>query len=154
IERENFLQALSQAGRSEFAFPEKYIQVYLRVEEWVSQRINITLHCNQDSSDLKPCQLLLLGHLSLTGDIASDVQKCLSRRKFLAYLVPVARKRSNSHWEVSKKLRLSPLFGLYRLADGSEQAYACAFNQDALLLEALKWQLRKFCQVQPQSLIF
>jgi CRISPR-associated endonuclease/helicase Cas3 len=55
---------------------------------------------------------------------------------------------------VSRTLHLSPLFGLYRLTDGAGKAYACAFNQDALLLEAMKWKLKKFCQSQPKSLIF
>ncbi len=65
----------------------------------------------------------------------------------LAFLVPVDPGKRDSHWQVSKKLNLSPLFGLYRLEDNSNGAYACAFNQDALLLDALNWhssQLKSF----------
>ena len=55
---------------------------------------------------------------------------------------------------MSRTLNLSPLFGLYRLVDASTEAYACAFNQDALLLEALKWHLKKFTSTRFESSIF
>ena len=84
---------------------------------------------------------------------------CLSRKKLLTFVIPVDRKRKNSHWDVSRILNLSPLFGLYRLIDGDDQAYACAFNQDALLLKALgsgkpNTQLEKLYQRHTKSSIF
>lgn len=155
IDREEFLRAATQAEHGEEAFPDKYIQVYFRIQNWTEKRFNIRLHCNRDSCELQPCQLSLISRLRLVGEhLQSDVVTCLSGKKLLTYLVPVNRDNPSSHWDISRALHLSPVFGLYRLTDGGGQAYACAFNQDALLLEALKWRLKKFCRAQPQSLIF
>ena len=154
IDRETFLSAATQAEHGEEAFPDKYIQVYLRILEWVDERFELSLHCNRDSSELEPCQLSLISRLSIVGHPQSDVVTCLSRKNLLTYLVPVNRNNPSSHWDISRTLHLSPVFGLYRVTDGGGQAYGCAFNQDALLLEALKWRLKKFCRTQPQSLIF
>jgi len=154
IDRETFLSAATQAKHGEEAFPDKYIQVYLRILEWVDERFELNLHCNRDSSELQPCQLSLISRLSIVGHPQSEVVTCLSRKNLLTYLVPVNRNNPSSHWDISRTLHLSPVFGLYRVTDGGGQAYACAFNQDALLLEALKWRLKKFCRTQPQSLIF
>jgi len=154
IDRETFLSAATQAEHGEEAFPDKYIQVYLHILEWVDERFELSLHCNRDSRELEPCQLSLISRLSIAGHPQSDVVTCLSQKKLLAYLVPINSTKPSSHWDISRHLNLSPSFGLYRLKDGAERAYACAFNQDALLLEALKWRLKKFCRTQPQSLIF
>ncbi|MFB8789935.1 MAG: type I-D CRISPR-associated helicase Cas3' [Potamolinea sp.] len=154
IDRETFVNAATKAGHSEEAFPDKYIKVYLRIQEWTNERFNISLHCNRDSRELQPCQLSLISRLSIVGHPQADVVTCLSRKKLLTFLVPVNRNKPSSHWDVSRHLNLSPSFGLYRVTDGSEQAYGCAFNQDALFLEALKWRLQRFCRTQSQSLIF
>jgi CRISPR-associated endonuclease/helicase Cas3 len=155
IERETFLNAATSTGHGEEAFPDKYIQVYLRIQKWTEKHLDISLHCNRDSRELQPCQLSLISHLSLVAEhLQSDVVTCLSRKNLLTYLVPVNRDKPSSHWDISRTLHLSPVFGLYRITDGGGQAYACAFNQDALLLEALKWRLKRFCRTQPQSLIF
>lgn len=154
IDRETFLSAATQAEHGEEAFPDKYIQVYLRILEWVDERFELSLHCNRDSHELEPCQLSLISRLSIVGHPQSDVVTCLSLKNLLTYLVPVNRNNPSSHWDISRTLHLSPVFGLYRVTDGGGQAYGCAFNQDALLLEALKWRLKKFCRTQPQSLIF
>ncbi|MEM9119530.1 MAG: type I-D CRISPR-associated helicase Cas3' [Cyanobacteria bacterium P01_F01_bin.56] len=152
-DRDTFLAAATQAGLGEEAFPEKYIQVYLRVQEWVDERFDISLHCNWDTGDLTCCDLTLLSRLSLIGHPQAEIARCLYAKKLLAFQVPLGIRQS--HWEVSCHLKLSPVFGLYQLTDGSnKQGYACAFNQDALLLEALKHRLTKFCRLQPQSLIF
>lgn len=153
IDREEFLSAAT-TGHGEEAFPDKYIQVYLRIQEWVEERFNISLHCNRDSSELEPCKLSLMSRVNVVGHPQSDVVTCLSQKKLLTFLVPINRNQPTSHWGVSRALYLSPLFGLFRLTDGAGQAYACAFNQDALLLEALKRRLTKFCRAQPKSLIF
>ncbi|MFZ1028591.1 MAG: type I-D CRISPR-associated helicase Cas3' [Limnoraphis robusta] len=154
IKREKFIQAASQAGHDEEEFPDEYIQAYFRVREWTDTRHEISLHCNRSSSKLIIGELSLIDRLSIDGHPQSDVITCLSRKKLLTFLVPVDRKRKNSHWDVSKTLNLSPLFGLYRLIDGDDQAYACAFNQDALLLKALGWRLNKFYRTQVKSSIF
>lgn len=152
IDRETFFKAASGCGEEEF--PEEYIQVYLRIREWVDKRSDISLHCNRKSSELKIGELCLVDKLSIVGEMPSDVKTCLRQKKLLAFLVPVSSK-FNSHWDVSRTLQLSPLFGLYHLTDGSnKQAYACAFNQDALLLEALKWQMKKFNRNHFESSIF
>ena len=151
--REAFLVAASNAGLREEMFPDNYIQVYLRVQAWVDDRINIDLHCNWNPSDLTCCELTLLSRMSVVGHPQIEIGKCLYSKKLLAFLVPLGIRQS--HWDVSRHLKLSPVFGIYHLTDGSnKQGYACAFNQDALLLDALKHRLTKFCRSQPQSLIF
>jgi CRISPR-associated endonuclease/helicase Cas3 len=155
IDRETFVNAASKLGRGEEEFSEEFINVYLRIQSWVDERIdNIILQTNRNSSELQVGQLCLIDKLSLIGHPQSEVITCLRQKKLLTFLVPVNKNKLSSHWEVSRTLRLSPLFGLYRLVDASEQAYACAFNQDALLLEALKWHLKKFTSTQFQSSIF
>ena len=155
INRETFLNASHNSGRGEEEFPEDFINVYLRIQEWVDRRIdNITLHCNRPSGELQIGQLCLIDKFSLIGDLQSDVTTCLRQKKLLTFLVPVSKNNQGSHWEVSRTLNLSPLFGLYRLVDASTEAYACAFNQDALLLEALKWHLKKFTSTRFESSIF
>lgn len=152
LDRETFLKAATKAGHIEEAFPSQYLQVYLRIEQWLDKRLNLNLFCNRESDELLVGKLFLITRLKLDGHPQSDVISCLSRCNLLTFLVPVDRSRTQSHWEVSYCLHLNPLFGLYRLKDASEQAYACAFNQDALLLEALNWKLTKFYR--ERSLIF
>ncbi|QSJ20199.1 type I-D CRISPR-associated helicase Cas3' [Nostoc sp. UHCC 0702] len=155
IDRETFLNTANNSGRGEEEFPDDFINVYLRIQQWVDKRIdNISLKCNRPSSELQFGELYLLDKLSLIGHPQSEVISCLQRKTLLTFLVPVNKNKLSSHWEVSRTLNLSPLFGLYRLVDGSEQAYACAFNQDALLLEALKWRLTKFTSTRFESSIF
>ncbi|MEH1765382.1 MAG: hypothetical protein V7K76_09350 [Nostoc sp.] len=151
------MQRISQdkSGRGEEEFPEDFINVYLRIQSWVDERINnISLQSNCPSSELKFGELSLIDKLSLIGHPQSDVVTCLRQKKLLTFLVPVNKNKLSSHWEVSRTLNLSPLFGLHRLVDASEEAYACAFNQDALLLEALKWRLKKFTSTRFESSIF
>jgi len=153
VSRKDFLEAASKAGFTEETFPESYIQVYVRIQEWVNKRFDVRLHCNQNTHDLRCCELILLSRLRLDGHPQPEVSKCLYTKKLLAFLVPLGIKKS--YWEVSQHLKLSPVFSLHYLTDGSnKQGYACAFNQDALLLDALKNRLDEFCRLHPQSLIF
>ncbi|MGB3403844.1 MAG: type I-D CRISPR-associated helicase Cas3' [Microcoleaceae cyanobacterium] len=154
IDREAFIQAAIKTGHDEEEFSEKYIQAYFKVQEWTETRYEISLHCNRMSCELDVGELSLIDKLSIDGHPQSDVITCLSRNKLLTFLVPVDRKRTSSHWDVSRLLKLSPLFGLYRLIDADGEAYACAFNQDALLLKALGWRLTKFYQRHVKSSIF
>lgn len=153
-DRSTFLEAASQAGYGEESFPDAHINVYLQIQEWVDERFDLSLNCNCLSSELKTGELTLLNRIILAGHPQTEVSNCLKQKKILAFLVPVNRQNLSSHWEINYSLHLSPLFGLYRLTDGAGQAYACAFNQDALLLEALKWRLKKFFRTQSQSIIF
>ncbi|KOP24636.1 CRISPR-associated protein Cas3 [Hapalosiphon sp. MRB220] len=154
-DRETFLNAANNSGRGEEEFPDNFINVYLRIQSWVEQRIeHLSLHTNHLSSELPIGELYLLDKLTLIGHPQADVINCLRQKKLLTFLVPVNKNKQSSHWEVSRILNLSPLFGLYRLVDASEQTYACAFNQDALLLEALKWRLKKFTINRFESSIF
>lgn len=153
IDRDLFLQAAQQKGYDEFSFPDPHIQVYLKVQEWVKERSEIDLSCGYDSSaDAMKCfELMLLDRLLLNHP-QSEVTSCLSRRKFLVYLVPLGKRQSQ--WDVVQALRLNPTFGLYRLTDAGNQSYACAFNQDALLLESMVGRLKSFRRNQTKSLIF
>ncbi|MEA5468309.1 type I-D CRISPR-associated helicase Cas3' [Spirulina sp. 06S082] len=153
-DRQTFLNAAMRSGHGEEEFPKPHIHVYLKIIEWLDERCNLSFACDRDSRELKTGQLSLIDNLIVIGHPQSEVESCLSQREILTFLVPVDRNNKNSHWQVSRHLHLNPLFGLYRLTDGAKQAYACAFNHDALLLNALNWRLKKFYQTQPQSLIF
>ncbi|MEY3400518.1 MAG: CRISPR-associated protein Cas3 [Anabaena sp. CRKS33] len=144
IDKEEFLKAAVNAGHPHTEFPEKYIQVYLKIQKWSDKRFNIELESDRSSDEhqLKQCTLTLVDKLNITGHPQTEVSRCLKGQKLLAFLVTVNRSQNNSHWEISRTLYLSPTFGLYRLKDSDGQFYACAFNQDALLLEAIKWKIR------------
>lgn len=142
IDREEFLKAAVNAGHPHTEFPEKYIQVYLKIQKWSDKRFSIELESDRSSDELKQCTLTLVDKLNITGHPQTEVSRCLKRQKLLAFLVPVNRSQNNSHWEISRTLYLSPTFGLYRLKDSDGQFYTCAFNQDAFLLEAIKWKIR------------
>jgi len=43
----------------------------------------------------------------------------------MTFLVQVNHNQPDSHWEVSRTLHLSPMFGLYRLKDADDQYHAC-----------------------------
>lgn len=154
LDRETFLKAVANSSRGEEEFPKEFITVYLRIQEWFDERINdISLHCNRSASEMSVGQLCLIDKLSLVGHPQSDVITCLQNKKLLTFLVPINKNQAKSHWQVSNSLKLSPLFGLYRLTNSSE-AFACGFNQDALLLDALKWHLKKFTNTRFESSIF
>jgi CRISPR-associated endonuclease/helicase Cas3 len=118
-DRQTFLDAANKLGRGEEEFPDDFINVYLRIQSWVDERIDISLQCNRNSSELKFGELTLIDKLNLIGHPQSDVITCLRQKKLLTFLVPVNKNKLSSHWEVSRTLNLSPLFGLYRLVDAS-----------------------------------
>jgi CRISPR-associated endonuclease/helicase Cas3 len=142
VDRASFLGAAQQHHHAATEFDECYITVYFRVQRWLDERQPIELQTDLGPEKIQQCTLSQVGKLTITGHPQAEVRNCLRKQKLLVFLVEVNRKSQQSHWEVAKKLRLSPLFGLYRLTDADGRAYACAFNQDALLLEALKWRLK------------
>ncbi len=152
LEEAEFLEAARKRNYLDFSF--QYAQVFLRVQKWLEKRIDIQLRCGRDSSEsqIKCCELTLLDKLRITSEdieLSSDVMNCLSRKKILSFLVP------GDYWKVQETLRLGCLFGLHSLTDSSQKAYACAFNQDALLLKALKnYKLTKLCRQNSTSLFF
>lgn len=154
INREPFLQLALAQGWVEEAFQDKYIQVYLRIDSWLEKRLNISLFCNRDREELKVGGLFSITGLKIFGQTQSEVTTCISQKKILCFLIPIDRLNKQSHWQVSRHLGLSPLFGLYRLEDAGGNAYACAFNQDALMLEGLKSRLGKFFRRNTSSSIF
>ncbi|MBE9256834.1 type I-D CRISPR-associated helicase Cas3' [Dolichospermum sp. LEGE 00246] len=145
VDRDDFLKAAKQANHPHTEFPDKYIQVYLKIQRWSDTRFSVGLECDRLNDELKQCTLSFIDKLSITGHPQTEVSRCLRNRKLLAFLVQVNRSQANSHWEITRNLYLSHTFGLYRLKDADGQFYACAFNQDALLLEAIKWKI-KFCE--------
>ena len=149
IDRETFLEAAKQSNHAATEFPEKYIQAYLKLQRWSEQRFPIGLECDRGTDELKQCTLSLIDKLSITGHPQLEVRQCLRKQKLLTFLVQVNRSQPNSHWEVSRTIHLSSMFGLYRLKDIDDQYHACAFNQDALLLEALKWRLKPCAKTKP-----
>ncbi|MBD1847457.1 type I-D CRISPR-associated helicase Cas3' [Cyanobacteria bacterium FACHB-63] len=152
MEQDEFLQIANQHGHPAYTF--QYAQVFLKIRRWMDERIDIALRCDRDSSELMCCDLILLKSFRLVNHPQAEVLNCLSRKQILSFLIPVDSKNPASHWEVGKMLKLTPLFSLYRLVDSSEQSYACAFNQDALLLKSLRRKLTKLCRYSSTSLIF
>jgi CRISPR-associated endonuclease/helicase Cas3 len=147
LEESDFLDAARSQGYPDYTF--QYAQVFLKVQRWVDERIDIQLRSGRDSSELQGCTLILLDKLRLTHHPQADVINCLSRKKFLSFLVP------GDYWKVRDALRVGPLFGLHPLTDSSEKTYACAFSQDALLLKALKnSRLTKLCRQNSTALFF
>jgi CRISPR-associated endonuclease/helicase Cas3 len=144
LKRADFLTAAQAQGydHAETEFDDRYITAYLKVNQWLDQRLELELETDLGPEKITPCTLGLIKKVHITGHPQSDaVSRHIRRKSLLAFVVDVAPKPS-SHWKVSQALRLGPLFGLYRLIDVDENAYACAFNQDALLLESLKWRLK------------
>lgn len=146
VEEAEFLAAAQQHGKQKFLF--RYAQVFLNVQKWVDERLDIGLQTGRDSSELKCCELTLLDKLKLINHPQAEAINCLSRKKVLSFLVP------GDYWNIREQLRLGPLFALHSLVDSSEQTYACAFNQDALLLKAMCYRLTRFCRQNSTSLFF
>ncbi|MGK7929791.1 MAG: type I-D CRISPR-associated helicase Cas3' [Spirulina sp.] len=151
IDRKTFLEAAEKCDRSEAEFPEIYIQVYLKIKSWNGFH-EIDLECDVDTEDLDLCLPTLIKGLSIEGHPQSKfLRKSLKKKKLLAFLVPLSSKNSTI-WTVRNAISLSPNFGLYHLTDSDGEHYACAFNQDALLLEAIKWKLRRCDRSKPYIL--
>ena len=151
VDRDTYIAAATKHNHIKEEFNDKYIDVYLRVTEWLDKRLPLELQCNVFKDKLKVLELFMCDKLIITGHEQSEVANCLNGKKLLCFLIYLGKK---SQWDVAKYLHLSPLFGLYRLTDASNESYACGFNQDAMLLEALKNNLhRKFCD-RPGTIIF
>ncbi len=146
IDEAEFLAAAQKQGKPDFLF--QYAQVFLKVQKWVDERIDLRLYTGRDSSELKCCELILLDKLRLINHPQAEAIDCMSRKKVLSFLVP------GDYWKIREALRLGALFALHPLVDSSEQTYACAFNQDALLLKAMSDRLTQFCRKNSTSLFF
>jgi CRISPR-associated endonuclease/helicase Cas3 len=156
VERDEFLEEAKKFGYVEEEFPERHIHVYLKLQDWLDKWQEIALR-RQQKSAIKHSTLSIITGLSLISQHpqTSSINRNLSQRKLLAFLVPITSK-PNDHWRIHEMLHLNPTFGLYRLTDLDGDTYACAFNQDALLLDALaqSGKFRKYCQAQSESLFF
>lgn len=150
IKRQKFMEEAKKCNRPETEFPELYIQVYLKIQSWSDKRYDdIKLDCDLGTDELKVCTLTLLDGVSIEGHPqSSQLRKHLSSEKLLAFLVPLSRQHPTI-WDVRNFLYLSPNFGLYLMTDADDESYACAFNQDALLLETLKWKLQRCARTRP-----
>lgn len=156
IEQSTFIQQAELAGYIAEEFPDKYLQVYLKINQnsWLEQRQNIELQTKTDPDYLKTCSLYILSKISIVNHPqATEINRHLVRTTILAFLIPLGKK---SHWDIKKMLYLKPTFGLYQLTDLDNQKYACAFNHDALLLEALakRGKLKEYCQSASKSQFF
>lgn len=151
IDRDTYIAAATKQNHIESEFNDQYLDLYIRVTEWLDKRLPLELKCHRYSRKLQVLELCLCDRLSLTGHPQSEVVNCLSDKKLLSFLVYLG---NQSHWDVARILKLSPLFGLYRLTDAAGGSYACAFNQDAMLLEALKNSLPKRFRDRPGAIIF
>ncbi|MFP4119613.1 type I-D CRISPR-associated helicase Cas3' [Coleofasciculus sp.] len=149
MKRQAFLEEAAKRDRAETEFPERYIQVYLKIQSWSDQRYDIELDCEWGTDELTLCTLTRIDGVSIEGHPQrSPLNQQISRQKLLAFLVPLSRQHPTI-WDVRNRLYLSPNFGLYQLTDADDESYACAFNQDALLLEALKWKLKRCQRTKP-----
>jgi CRISPR-associated endonuclease/helicase Cas3 len=151
ISKKEFFTALEKANRSPFEFNEHYLQIYLKLTHWLETSKPFSLQLESDclTKELEICTLTELEGLFLTGHPQQTaLNQTLEDLEILSFLVPVA-KTPQSHWTIPNSLFLPPTFGIYRLIDSQDKAYACAFNQDALLLEALKWKINRCTNTQP-----
>jgi len=149
MKRQAFLEEAAKRDRAETEFPEPYIQVYLKIQSWLDQRYDIELDCEWGTDELTLCTLTQIDGVSIEGHPQrSPLNQQIRRQKLLAFLVPLSRQHPTI-WDVRNRLYLSPNFGLYQLTDADDESYACAFNQDALLLEALKWKLQRCQRTKP-----
>ncbi len=149
IDRKTFLEAAAQQDYPSTEFPEPYLTTYLKVQSWSEQRYDLKLDCDLGTDELTSCTLTRIKGVSVEGHPqSSQLRKSLRKQPLLTFLVPLSRQHPTL-WNVRNILRLSPTFGLYLLHDADDEAYACAFNQDALLLESLKWKLKRCDRSKP-----
>ncbi len=144
IERKQFIEELTKENRQKIEFNNEYIQLYIKVVNILDKRRDISLHCDYNSEDLTECTLAITDGFSIVGHPQSrQLNTKLISKSLLTFLVRISDKK-DSHWsEITNRLYLPATFGIYRLQDNDKEHYACAFNQDALLLEALKWKLNR-----------
>lgn len=159
ITQETFMEAAKRAEHVKEEFPDEYIQVYLKLNKnsWLDERQSIELRWKTKPENLKHCTLSVIDKLSVVGHPQeSDVNTHLSQKKLLAFLVPLDSNKLSDYWRIREMLHLNPTFGIHRLTDLNNDAYACAFNHDALLLDALaqRGKFKKYLQAHSQSSFF
>ncbi|MCS6959177.1 MAG: type I-D CRISPR-associated helicase Cas3' [Pseudanabaenaceae cyanobacterium SKYGB_i_bin29] len=146
IDRSEFLSQAEKRGFTKYEFPEGYLIGCIKVEAWLEKRQRINLYTSSDSEDLPACELTVVHNLYIEGHPQKDLGNFIKTCKLLAFLVPIGRKNNDRYWQLMRKLSLPPTFGLYQLFTSDRAAFACAFNQNALILEALKHRIAKeFC---------
>lgn len=136
ITRDEFLEEAKKSRRSETEFNERYLQMYVRVIETLDSYRRIELASNQGNNELISCTLTILKKITLKGDFNSSLNNGIKKIDLLAFLIPIHKPQQI--WTIRESLSLSATFGIYPLQDADERYHACAFNQDALLLESLK----------------
>jgi CRISPR-associated endonuclease/helicase Cas3 len=160
ITKKTFYLALEKANlskpeslkRTPAEFPEAYIQLYLKINSWNENKspFLVGLDCDYLTRELELCTLTLLEGVGIVEHPQQkEINKELANLPLLSFLVPIDKRYHKSHWDVSNALHLSPNVGIYRISDQQNQDYACAFNQDALLIEALKWKFKKAANTEP-----
>jgi CRISPR-associated endonuclease/helicase Cas3 len=136
ITREEFLEEAKKCQRSEVEFDKRYIQMYVRVIEPLDSYRPIELMIDRGNDELTSCTLTMLKGIMLKGDLDTALKKGIKKLSLLAFLIPLHKPQQL--WSIRESLSLSATFGIYPLQDADERYHACAFNQDALLLESLK----------------
>lgn len=159
INQEIFLEAAKCSEHVKEEFPDKYIQVYLKLNKnsWLDERQSIELRCKTKPEELKPCTLSVIEKLNVVGHPQeSDVNIHLSQKKLLAFIVPLDSNKLSDYWRIREMLYLNSTFGIHRLTDLNNDTYACAFNHDALLLDALaqRGKFKEYLQTHSQSSFF
>lgn len=163
ISKKDFLAAIEKANlslsdtakRSPYEFPERYIKTYLKLKKWSETQspFPIELECDYLTRELNLCTLTLIEGIYIKGHPQqAELNMCLANQNLLTFLVRIDPRYYKSHWDISNDLHLNATFGIYRISDQQSKNYACAFNQDALLLEALKWKLKRCANTEPYIL--
>ena len=149
LDRDAFIQKVRECNYPESGFPDRYLRGYWRVRQWREQREEIQLEISRGADELACCELTLIQGLQIV--YYPEVSRALARKRLLVYLVPIPTR--SSPWEIHRRLRLPATFGIYRLRDADGNAYGCAFDRDALLLEALKHNLNDLCRSRPTAIV-
>jgi CRISPR-associated endonuclease/helicase Cas3 len=157
IDQQTFINQAMLGGHLAEEFPDEYLQVYVKINQdsWLNQRQDIELKTKADPDYLKTCELSILSKISIVNHPQeTEINRHLNRKSILTFLIPLGKRQT--HWDIKKMLYLKPTFGLYLIRDIDNEKYACAFNHDALLLQALAQggKLKKHCQTENKALVF
>ncbi|MGB3535828.1 MAG: type I-D CRISPR-associated helicase Cas3' [Microcoleaceae cyanobacterium] len=151
ISKKDFFEIVKNQNRSEFEFPKNYLQIYLKIKKWldIPSPHSIEFECDYLTRELRFCTLsTLAGILLKRHPQKQEINQILESLNLLTFLIPISYKK-NSHWNILNALHLPATFGIYRISDEQGKDYACAFNQDALLLESLKYKLPRCKNTEP-----
>jgi CRISPR-associated endonuclease/helicase Cas3 len=133
LDRRDFLREVEQRGRSIQRF--KHVDVCLRVREYLSEPRRLTLaqsrrrfYADWNETDFRKPHVLDGFTIDAASPVINRVNRWIERKPLLCLVTPYRID------ELRARLRLPPLFPLYRVTDGDGDEFTVAFSKEALLL--------------------